>query len=281
MAIILITYTPSDRNNTNCGFTAHRSEQLLFTNCLFHDNNSSAFYNYTDALDPGGFRFAGGLLISWKSMDNESASNSAVVRNCTFLRNSAVVNVRNRNDSRPDFYRPRGHGGAIVLAFENVSDFTVTIEDSRILENTAVSSGGGVFISFYDTSTNNKVVITNTTFEENYCDQEGGAINVNTFEVANDNILIVEDSIFHQNRAKVGGGACSFNIQVVMSQLYFLTLCYRLCFSTGQLGAGRRSLNQQHCHIYKLHLYRKFITNGWKWRKLGIKLANRSDFGHH
>lgn len=202
------------RNNTNCGFTASRSEDLLFVNCIFHDNSGAAFYNYTDALDPGEFRFAGGLLISWNATDKENALNSAVIKNCTFVNNHAVVNVRNKNDTRPNFYRPRGHGGAIVIAFENVTDFTATIVDTRILQNTAVSSGGAVFISFYDSSTNNRVIIRNATFEENSCNQDGGAISVNAFEVANDNILIVENSTFHRNQAKIGGGAFSINLQV-------------------------------------------------------------------
>ncbi len=203
-----------NRNNTNCGFTASQSEQLLFINCLFHDNNSSAFYNYTDALDPGGFRFSGGLLISWRVTDNPNAQNSAIIKNCTFFRNRAISNIRNSNDTRPDFYRPRGHGGAIVITFESVSDFTATIIDTNIIGNTANSSGGGIFISFYNNSINNKVKIKNTTFEANTCGQDGGAISVNTFQVANDNGLIIEDSNFARNKAVVGGGACSVNIQV-------------------------------------------------------------------
>ena len=205
------------RNNTNCGFTASRSEQLQFINCLFHDNNSSAFYNYTDALDPGGFRFSGGLLINWNATDDPNTRNLAIIQNCTFFKNHAVFNVRNSNDTRPDFYRPRGHGGAIVLIFEGVSDFTATIIDTKIIENTAISSGGGIFVSFYDNSINNKVIIKNSTFEANMCDRDGGAISVNTFQVANDNTLIVEDSNFNRNKAVVGGGACSVNIQVCVT----------------------------------------------------------------
>lgn len=215
------------RNNTNCGFTASQSEQLLFINCLFHDNNSSAFYNYTDALDPGGFRFSGGLLISWRVIDLPNAQNSVIIKNCTFFRNHAVSNVRNSNDTRPDFYRPRGHGGAIVVTFERVSDFTATIMDTKIIGNTANSSGAGIFISFYGNSINNKVIIKNTTFEANMCDRDGGAISVNTFQVANDNALIVEDSNFDRNKAIVGGGACSINIQVCSKRntLYYLNIC--------------------------------------------------------
>ena len=186
----------------------------MLINCLFHDNNSSAFYNYTDALDPGSFRFSGGLLISWNATENPNAQRTALIQNCTFFKNHAVSNIRNSNDTRPDFYRPRGHGGAIVLAFDGVSDFTATIVDTKIIRNTAISSGAGIFISFFNNSINNKVIIKNTTFEENTCNRDGGAISVNTFEVANDNALTVEDSSFDGNKAVVGGGACSVNIQV-------------------------------------------------------------------
>ena len=159
-------------------------------------------------------------MISWNGTDYVNALNSATIQKCTFFNNHAVVNVRNSNDSRPDFYRPRGHGGAIVLVFENVTEFTVTIVDTRISKNTAISSGGGIFVSFYNSATNNRVIVENTIFEKNSCNQDGGAISVNTFEVANDNALIVDDSTFDRNQAKIGGGACSVYLQVHGIQMY-------------------------------------------------------------
>ena len=208
-------YTSFPRNNSNCGLTADRSEQIVIVNSVFQDNNSTAFYMPTDALvDPKAIRFGGGLLISWRSTDNAEAANTVVVKNCTFINNHADINARNKNDTRPKFYRPRGHGGAIVVTFRNVTGFTVTIMDTRMVENTAVSSGGGMFISFSEGSTNNKVLVKNTTFEENTCSQDGGAISVNTFQVANGNTLTVEDSMFNGNEATVRGGACSLNLQV-------------------------------------------------------------------
>lgn len=110
----------------------------------------------------------------------------------------------------------------MVLTFESVSDFTAAIVDTKIIGNTANSSGAGIFISFYDNSINNKVVIKNTTFEANVCNRDGGAISVNTFQVANDNALIVEDSNFDRNKAVVGGGACSVNIQVCNKRNIYL-----------------------------------------------------------
>ena len=202
------------RNNSNCGLTTDRSEQIVIINSLFHDNNSTAYYTSTDRLDPEAIRYGGGLLISWRSTDNAEAANTVVVKNCTFINNHANINERNKNDSRPSFYRPRGHGGAIVVSFQNVTGFTVTIVDTKIAGNTAVSSGGGMFVSFFRGSTNNRIVVRNTTFEENTCNQDGGGISVNAFQFANNNTLTVEDSIFDGNEATVGGGACSLNLQV-------------------------------------------------------------------
>lgn len=199
------------RDNLNSGILIHESEDLLIVDSIFHDNNSTAFYNNTNTLDPGGFRLAGGLVISWSSTNERS---TAVIRNCTFINNHANINQLNRNDSRPNIYRPRGHGGAIVVSFENTENHTLVIEKSQISNNTALFNGGGMFISFYSDSINNDIVITDSTFENNSCVHAGGAISMNTFEVANGNILTVKNTAFERNSAWVGGGAYSLTLQV-------------------------------------------------------------------
>ena len=176
-------------------------------------------------------------MVSWRSTDNAEATNTVVVKNCTFINNRADINVRNRNDARPNFYRPRGHGGAIVVSFQNVSGFTVTVVDTKIVGNAAVSSGGGMFISLFEGSTNNRVIVRNTSFEENTCNQDGGAISVNTFQFANDNSLTVEDSIFDGNAATMGGGACSLNLQVwIDCCTYYVNFLFLPGSSTGLSG---------------------------------------------
>ena len=202
------------RYNRNCGLTLDRCEQILIINSLFHDNNSTTYYRPTEMLDPAYLRFGGGLSMSWRESGNLNASKTAVVKNCTFSNNHADINVLNSNDTRPNFYRPRGHGGAIVVAFEGITNFMVRIEDTRIVENTAISSGGGMFVSFSDKAFNNRIIVKNCNFEQNLCDQDGSAISVNSFQVANDNTLIVENSTFDGNEAKIGRGACSVNLQV-------------------------------------------------------------------
>ena len=219
------------RNNLNCGLTVDRSAQIYIISSSFHDNNSSAFYYYTDRLDPGVFRFGGGLLLSWNSTDSSELSNTAVVNNCNFFRNYAGIDARNRNDTRPHFYSPRGHGGAIVVAFKNASSHTLVVNNTRIYENTAHFGGGGIILSFFKNASNNTVTITNTSFVNNTCSTSGGAINMNAFEIANGNTLIVSNSTFEWNTANIGGGAASINLRVGLNNPKY---CYQIiAFAAG------------------------------------------------
>ena len=199
------------RDNLNSGFLLHESEELLIVDSVFHDNNCTAVYNNTNTLDPGGFRLAGGLVISWNSTSDKSTS---IILNCTFINNHAGINWLNGDDSRPNFYRPRGHGGAIVVSFKNTKNHTLVIERSRISNNTALFNGGGMFISLYRESLNNNIFVIDSVFEDNLCVHTGGAISMNTFEIANDNILRIQNCLFQRNSAWVGGGAHSLTLQV-------------------------------------------------------------------
>ena len=184
---------------------------MLIADSIFHDNNSTALYSNTNTLDPGGFRLAGGLVISWNSSSDESTT---VIQNCTFINNHAGINQNNSNDARPNIYRPSGHGGAMVVSFEKTWNHTLVIERSRFVNNTALFNGGGVFISVYRDSIGNDIIITDSVLEDNSCVHTGGAISMNTFEVANDNILAVKNTSFNRNSAWVGGGAYSLTLQV-------------------------------------------------------------------
>ena len=205
------------RRNRNCGLTVGNSEQLNVTSCSFHDNNSSSYYENYTMLDPGVFRFGGGLLLEWNSTERNDLSipDEATVENCRFFRNYAGINVKNENDTRPHFYHPRGHGGAIVVAFKNTSNHTLVIKNTQIYENNASFGGGGIILSFFRNASDNMVLITNTSFVDNVCTRDGGAINVNAFEMANGNSLIVKDSNFERNTAQKGkGGAANINLRV-------------------------------------------------------------------
>jgi len=136
------------------------------------------------------------------------------VRNCTFVNNTAGVNRKNENDTRPNLYIPRGQGGAILAAFNGTQYHNIFIEDSLIMDNVATFNGGGIFLSFYSGSNNNSIEINNTLFVNNTCNKTGGAIGMYTFEVANENWLKINNVVFNRNKALAGGGACTINLQV-------------------------------------------------------------------
>lgn len=207
----------------NSGFVAYSSYDTVFLNCTFRDNNSTYAYFDTNSLNPGGYRYAGGLTLTWR---DSLELVTVLVRNCTFVNNTASLNDKNAKDSkiRPNFYIPRGHGGAILAIFNETDNHTVLIEDSIIINNTARFNGGGLFISFYNRSNWNRIIINRTLIKGNTCKNAGGGMSMNTFEIANFNQLIVENTDFTANRARVGGGACTINLQV----------CVIVVFSTGR-----------------------------------------------
>jgi len=171
----------------------------------------------TATLDPGTIRYAGGLtIIIWRNLQAQGPV-TVLVRNCTFTNNTASINENNANDSktRPSFYVPQGHGGAIMVLFDQVTNHTVWIQDSVIKNNTALFNGGGLFISFFNSSFWNRVIISGSLVKGNKCNNvRGGGLSMNTFQIANFNQLQVQDTNFVANQAWVGGGACTINLQV-------------------------------------------------------------------
>ena len=196
---------------------------MVFQNCVFRDNKCTLFYDEGNTLAPGDYRYAGGLTLLWRIQPEPA---TVLIKNCTFINNTASVSSRNMADAqvRPNFYIPRGHGGAIVASFNRTENHTILIEDSFITNNTARFNGGGIFASFYDRSHGNDIIVNRTVFEGNNCTNVGGGISMNTFEVADSNRLWVENSRFTNNSAWAGGGACTVNLQVGWT--YMSVICY-------------------------------------------------------
>lgn len=206
-----------NRENLNSGFVSYSSYDMVFQNCTFKNNTCTIAYYEGETLDPGDYRYAGGLTIQWRNQPESQVT--ALIKNCTFINNTANVSQENMNDVkvRPSFYIPRGHGGAILVSFNRTNNHTILIEDSVIVNNTARFNGGGMFISFYNVSYRNEIIINRTVIEGNRCANVGGGISMNTFEIADSNLLMVEGSTFAGNVAWAGGGACTINIQVCRS----------------------------------------------------------------
>ncbi len=202
------------RGNLNSGFVAYTSYDTVFHNCTFKNNTCTLQYNESDFLTSGSVRYAGGLTLEWR--DPPEPPVTVLIKNCTFVNNTAGVHQDNMEDAkrRPNFYSPRGHGGAILVSFSGTSDHTILIEDSFIISNTAEFNGGGIFISMYNQAYTNRIVITGTVFEGNICKKVGGGISMNAFDGAEANRLIVASSDFTDNVAGTGGGAYTIIIQV-------------------------------------------------------------------
>lgn len=199
---------------------------MIVEETYFMDNIAASSYlnNMQLAVATGGFRISGGLTLSFRNISTPSYT---VIRNCTFTNNSAMVHKSNLEDSlqRPSFYVPRGHGGALLVFFQNSSNHKVIIEECLFYRNTARLGGGAAAVLFYrgsygpshlssSSSTNNTVVMDSCIFSYNMCDGEGGAIGGHAFEAANYNRIMLNRCGVVNNFAGDGGGGFSFSIEV-------------------------------------------------------------------
>lgn len=205
-----------------------KTDGILLQNSVFKNNTASSRYNESSNLNVSSrsFRISGALTLFF--IDG-SESDYILIRNCTFANNSASANDENIADTehRPKLYIPRGHGGALLLSFQNTITHTVEIRNCSFTGNSAQFSGGAISVQFYrgssntnhvtSSSRNNTVVIDSVVFEENRCLGEGGGISVNSYEAANYNTVIVKGSLFRNNRARTEGGAYRFIIEVSAS----------------------------------------------------------------
>lgn len=199
-----------------------QSKGVFVLNSVFKDNLDYSLYSETRDLTLA-FRRGGGLTIFYL---NGSGSGYTLIKNCTFESNIASLSESNREDAlgRPRLYVPRGHGGGLLLAFQNTVGHKVDVRNCLFSNNSVKFSGGAISIQFYRGSSNtqvvqpsshdNVVVIDSSTFLNNTCLEKGGAISINTFESANENRVIVNGSLFEGNHAEQNGGALSNIVEV-------------------------------------------------------------------
>ena len=215
----------------------YRCSNVVIQNTLFENNTAASRYRFDPTLTIGvgtliGFQTGGALTISYMNSTAGDSIHTALVKNCIFRNNRAGINASNSEDAaqRPILYIPRGHGGALHIAFQNTEGHSVTVEGGSFEGNSAQLSGGAVSILFYRgvantedvqfSSSNNTVRLDGVTFRDNHCGEEeemrgnGGAVSINTFEAANTSKVIVSNSRFEGNSATNEGGALSFIIEV-------------------------------------------------------------------
>ena len=226
------------RDNFSGALIIHRSLQLLVEDTTFFNNSGSSSYSNVPQLDisisDNGFRTAGGLTVSFKKL---SSLTYALIKNCTFKNNRASINESNKEDAsqRPLFYVPRGHGGGLLVAFENSSNHVVTVENCSFVGNSAQIGGGATSILFYrgssdvsrfgvSSSRNNSVSIVGNYFCNNEVEGGGGAIQGLAFEEAIDNDIIIQNCSIINNSAGIAGGGLLIVLQVTHSCLLCIYL---------------------------------------------------------
>ena len=158
----------------------------------------------------------GGLSILFSG----TAYATTTVVNCNFTNNTASVNERNSNDSRPQGYTPFGHGGAMVILITDSAHSTqVEVSNCTFEGNSAHSTGGSISIPIFQRSRNNSVIISNSMFNESTANGSGGALSIDVFDVGEDNTVEVVDTMFFNGKAWFGGGAISIVLQDSLASL--------------------------------------------------------------
>lgn len=197
-------------------------DDIVILNSEFRDNRVHSLYNETSDLT---LRFRNGAGLTIFFADGDSFV-QALVQNCTFENNSASLNKINADDAkqRPRLYIPRGHGGGLLLSFQNTSMHNVIVRNCTFSNNFANFTGGAISVQFYRGASNteeivpssrdNAVVINDVLFLNNSCSENGGALSINSFEAANQNRVTVNGSVFRGNNASQNGGALSSIIEV-------------------------------------------------------------------
>ena len=133
---------------------------------------------------------------------NETAE--IIIRNCTFMNNSA--NQNDANNSRPVLLKTNGHGGAIIVRLAGSNNSRIIISDTLFESNSAQVDGGAIYFSFSEGATNNSVILERIEFTNNTVEQaSGGAVSINSFSISYSTVINVTDCYFFNNIANAGG----------------------------------------------------------------------------
>ena len=157
---------------------------------------------------------AGGVAIGTYMNPFHRMNPSVIVRNCTFIGNTARPPpsdiILSSQLVEGNFFNGRGGGLAVLIGeFSNTDAF---VEDCYFAQNYAESFGGGLYFGIFTITQNaNRTVdVKRSRFYRNVAGSGGGGLNVGystTFDVP---LLVVSDSSFVSNRADYGGGTYIF-----------------------------------------------------------------------
>ncbi|MBE6510093.1 MAG: hypothetical protein E7Z74_02305 [Methanobrevibacter millerae] len=152
---------------------------LIIDNCYFIDNHANQFGGAIDAYYA---RMSNSYFINNHAEDGAGAvvcSNGADIIDCEF-RDNYVVDM---------------FAGAIYMPYDDDSPATVSIKQSKFINNRAGDDGGAVY-------TDCPLTISDCYFQDNFAGLDGGALYV-------DNNFNILSSVFFNNHAERDGGAIS------------------------------------------------------------------------
>lgn len=116
---------------------------------------------------------SGGIALLYDGF----SSGEAHIENCVFINCSANA-LLPESSHLPYSYVPFGHGGGLLIFFNNPSSIIVSVSDSMFINCTAHHSGGAITVSMINSPKNNLVVIRNTSFTNCHAEKTGGGLSV-------------------------------------------------------------------------------------------------------
>ena len=193
------------RNNTGAVVQMQQSTGVEIKNSQFlnNDNQARVEPDVNETTIEELFRTittGGAFTFFSRNMDFVDIT----VTNCMFHSNSG--NRNDINNTRPVLLKANGHGGAVVIRLENVTNSTFRIEDCVFVNNSAEVDGGAVFISISQKVSSNQFVFRNNNFTNNRVETaSGGAVSINSFNITFDNTVTIKDCNFVNNTGNAGG----------------------------------------------------------------------------
>lgn len=160
-----------------------------------------------DKLCPGG----GGAYIEF----TDKIENSVYIINNSTFKNNNVSELKPKLGSLVytyDTHQGIGRGGGLCIILRGDSrNNTITISNSRFINNTATTWGGGLYLLLRDTPRDNSILVYNTDFFENTCLYEGGGgAKITLLTNKYSNYISFHGCNFTSNRAEKNGGGIAY-----------------------------------------------------------------------
>ncbi len=209
---------------------------------------------------------AGGVAIGYSSSETDEPPNISIL-SCEFRNNIASAAPQFKYPVLLEvltthIYNQRGGGMAFYFGASNYSG-TITIQDTAIVNNTALDSGGGIYMYLGGTGSFQNITIDNTNFTGNEA-LDGGGLEIthfNSMSYKQPNQVTLVDCSFSGNRGKFGGGYKNIQLHPTSNLNNLLVRDTLFVGNTAQGGAGiyLQSLET----IDKVALFDRITLESW------------------